>query len=917
MQLIGSKLRKYLPYALPPVIAVFLTSLIYQSAGMYPFGDKSLAWADMKQQVIPLMIQWREIVFGEQSLFFTMTNGGGTNFWGIFFFFVSSPFSLLILFVDKSDSILFMNILVAGKLAFAAFTSGLMFHKILSNLSRYFVCFLSIVYTFCGFSLMFYQNLVWLDFVCLFPLLVFGLFRMLRNEKYGVYAFSLTAMLMTNYYMSYMAVLFIVLFAFTYMVFTTDGKKFASMLIFSSLFSGLATSYIWLPALMQYFESARTVSIFQSLSNGGMITYFETTSAILFSSGILLTISALAIVNAGLRKVPLRLLFLYFLMTIPVFIEPVNKLWHTGSYQAFPARYGYITVMLGLIIIGYYFSQNDKQDNPQLDERHKTPISNLVNNIILLISVAVTAAACLISVYLLENRTTDMASYSRTLWGDETSIKYIAGIFFGFGICYTLLIMFRHFKRLSDNLFKILFATLLAVEIFLNGGIYIAAPARQADYYDNIFDLENRIDDESIYRVKTKLKYFDVNLMGAIGYNNLSTYTSLTSQQFLFTMKKLGFSSYWMEVNSSHGTAFSDALMSNKYEVSQSYDKGLFDETNIYSNTEYAIRQKKYYLESAFILGQNSLESLSQIPMDNRFDIQNKLFKALTGNDTDLFHPYMPTYSENVEYRDSDKTIVQKPDYNSPAFLEYDIHVSGKQILYFDLFDNLSAQLVEHVNDSCRIYVDSTMIQDSYPSKYSNGILELGSFEDTDVSIKIEILKNIDAISFGVSGMDYSLFSNEIEKLQQYSKISSITQKGNRFYIEAVPPASANENQYVVLTIPSYRNTNIMVNGVSATPLPFLDSFIAIPIGNGVQQIKISFVPDGFIPGMIISVFVVMLTLFLYIYIRKAAQKKMSIIDYLLPNAFNQVTRYLFLIFGAAILAGLYIFPIVYYLVKH
>ena len=25
-------------------------------------------------------------------------------------------------------------------------------------------------------------------------------------------------------------------------------------------------------------------------------------------------------------------------------------MWHTGSYQAFPARYGYITVFLGLII---------------------------------------------------------------------------------------------------------------------------------------------------------------------------------------------------------------------------------------------------------------------------------------------------------------------------------------------------------------------------------------------------------------------------------------------------------------------------------------------------------------------------------------------------------------------------------------
>ena len=44
--------------------------------------------------------------------------------------------------------------------------------------------------------------------------------------------------------------------------------------------------------------------------------------------------------------------FLVLLLTlVPVIIEPINKMWHTGSYQAFPVRYGYITVMMGLCLI--------------------------------------------------------------------------------------------------------------------------------------------------------------------------------------------------------------------------------------------------------------------------------------------------------------------------------------------------------------------------------------------------------------------------------------------------------------------------------------------------------------------------------------------------------------------------------------
>ena len=43
-------------------------------------------------------------------------------------------------------------------------------------------------------------------------------------------------------------------------------------------------------------------------------------------------------------------LVLFVLMLIPVIVEPINKIWHTGSYQAFPGRYGYILVLLGLCL---------------------------------------------------------------------------------------------------------------------------------------------------------------------------------------------------------------------------------------------------------------------------------------------------------------------------------------------------------------------------------------------------------------------------------------------------------------------------------------------------------------------------------------------------------------------------------------
>ena len=74
------------------VTALFL--LIYAQYGLYPFGGDSIGWGDMKQQIAPLLLQLRGILLGQQDFFLHMQSGG-MDFWGVFFFFLSSPFSFL------------------------------------------------------------------------------------------------------------------------------------------------------------------------------------------------------------------------------------------------------------------------------------------------------------------------------------------------------------------------------------------------------------------------------------------------------------------------------------------------------------------------------------------------------------------------------------------------------------------------------------------------------------------------------------------------------------------------------------------------------------------------------------------------------------------------------------------------------
>ena len=161
------------PYltAAPLLTAVFLL-LFYALAGYYPFGSGAISWCDMDQQVIPLLLNFKDILSGEGSALYSLQNAGGMNFWGVFFFFIASPFSLLTLLVPKSQMLLFMNILVLLKLATCAFTATLYFLRTKHRLTPEIAVLFGLFYAFSGYGLLFYQNIIWLDMMYLFPLLL-------------------------------------------------------------------------------------------------------------------------------------------------------------------------------------------------------------------------------------------------------------------------------------------------------------------------------------------------------------------------------------------------------------------------------------------------------------------------------------------------------------------------------------------------------------------------------------------------------------------------------------------------------------------------------------------------------------------------------------------------------------------------
>ena len=111
-----------------PVIAclcsMLLTALIvllsFILLGFAPFGDQALLYKDGQQQMVDLFCWLKDVLAGRSSLNYTFTKYlGGSNF-AVFSYYLSSPLNLLIVFFDKSQVSLFMNVLYLLKASLAA-----------------------------------------------------------------------------------------------------------------------------------------------------------------------------------------------------------------------------------------------------------------------------------------------------------------------------------------------------------------------------------------------------------------------------------------------------------------------------------------------------------------------------------------------------------------------------------------------------------------------------------------------------------------------------------------------------------------------------------------------------------------------------------------------------------------------------
>lgn len=100
---------------------------------MYPFGKNYIMWGDMYEQIVPMYYNFYDVIRNGKSILIDYTGGVASSFIPNFFYYISSPFTLLVLLFKRSNIPNAVNIIVLLKIVLSTVTCNYFLDKSLKN----------------------------------------------------------------------------------------------------------------------------------------------------------------------------------------------------------------------------------------------------------------------------------------------------------------------------------------------------------------------------------------------------------------------------------------------------------------------------------------------------------------------------------------------------------------------------------------------------------------------------------------------------------------------------------------------------------------------------------------------------------------------------------------------------------------
>lgn len=841
-------MKKFRDYFIVGGISTFILSVLFVYFGIYPFGNNTVLTGDLYTQVSALFYHLWDTIRGGGSLLVDYTSGAGESFFGIFAYYLVSPINLIVLLFKRNDIYLAISLVVALKIILSSITCLYSLKYIFKKDNLMFVP-LSLLYAFSGYTLVCYQITSWMDVVYMFPLIVVGLKKLIDEDKPIMYGVTLFLTICFSFYLSYIMIIFIFLLAFIYIknnVEKKDQKRAMLSIGIYTILPMLMSLFITYPALRQIFGSART-NISKNIFNNLLGCLFDKLNY--FNISILLVVFTMLLIVE--RKNNKKFLKWYIpallVLVIPYIVEPLNKVFHFMSYSFFPNRYGFILFYLLVVGGAYFFSANNKNIKNKLDEKLKIILG--VVSVILLIGIY-------FIVFRFVYKDLEVAVYSISMiYAKKAFIILSLLSIVIFGVCFILNI-FR-----EEKTYIVLMYIVIISNICFNAFLYIGLRDYQGMIKNSFGILEKVENKESsnYYKLKTDIKNIDdfvVNEGIVSNYQALDHFTSLVSRNSLEFYKGLGYSSFWTMIFSSGGTLFSDSLVSNKYFLT---DRDIDSSFYTLKSSEYGYNFYELNYDIGFgYLARNNFK----LDKGDTFSYQNKIYESITGN-SDLFSVYDISNIKNIDTKNSAKCIIKSND----NYIEYNVSIKEKSILYLDLALTMEESIKGSVSNVMMIYINDELYSDNYPTKTSNGIYDLGVYENQDINIKVKLIKPIDIEKLSIASMDVSKYEEFI--------LNNKTDLGIKFDKNKITIESdVNTAGYLVIPVSYSDNYRVVVNGKSTDTVKMYGGLLGVKVDKGHNQITYTYINKDLEKSLIVSLIATIVFTIISVFYSKISTNK-------------------------------------------
>lgn len=817
---------KAFPYIAAFGLPFFICVIICIGNGVYPFGDNCILHIDMYHQYCPFFTEFLNKLQSGGSLQYSWNLGLGSDFVSLYAYYLASPLNFLILLCPKSHVIEFMTLLIILKISASGLTFFLYIrhhYKLVGKDGRMHknqvipAIVFSTAYALSGFVASYSWDIMWMDCIALFPLIMIGLERLVQEKKAGLYYITLALCIFCNYYISIMICIFLV-FAFVLLFFSQKKGKGGAILRFGwySLLAGASSAILLLPeiAVLSVSGSAEGgfpktaefyFNILAELGRGAAVTSVYTGNdhwPNLYAGAFSLFLVWIYVLNRRIswkEKVPRIAMLAFFLVSFAE--NQLDYIWHGMHFpQALPGRQSFL---YSFVLLSMGFAAVRKRKGTKI---WHIAVAAIVSMMLLLLS---------------------------GWYGDETVTEPVSLVITALFICvyavtFVLTKITGKKKRLAFAQFAVFVAVAeLAINMAATGfgtTSRVAYTEKQTDY-ENLLKTAKEDNEETgsgFYRVEDterKTKNDD----SLYGYASATIFSSLMNLDVSHL-----FQSLFMEGGKNFycyngATPLSSSLFSVKYMLSDSALEESPYRTLIGGSGSSFLYRNNYSLPLGFVMDEQAIANWTSSTADRMASL-NSLTSAL-GAEGQMLYPATCVTDANA----GDTTI--------------DIAEDG--YYYADYVSCTSDTLT--VNRS-----------DGWTKQYSKTshryLIELGECKAGD---EIHILNsNMESIEFQVYQLNEKVVQQAFDTLN--AQTMQLTDMTDRKIEGKIQVQNAGR---LILSVPADEGWTLYVDGKETEIEPLADALVGVHLEKGSYTIKLCYTTPGLKVGAGISLGAVILFL--------------------------------------------------------